>query len=509
MITEGTYPYYFGGVSTWCDVLIKGLPEVDFTLMSLVDDPNRKKSYELSPNVVDFRPVSIWGMREIAEVDKSQTFIGLLKRKLASSDADIHMFTGLLRGFLSELFADKCLTQRLALITHRLYRYFQAHDFDAVMKHPATWDCFVQTVQESFPSMAERHGYAGTPYTLADMAQGLRWLHHMLIPLAQRLPKVHVAHAAMAGMCTLVAVAAKLEHGAAFLLTEHGIYLRECYLSEARSTDSLFLKFLRLSFAQKMTELSCMMADQISPCCDYNQRWERRMGATDSQLRTIYYGLDTTAFTPDWKPIGTTPIVIWVGRMNPLKDLKTLLEAAAVVNEVRPEVQFHLFGAPGVGDEKYFAGIQALRDELGLSDTVKFRGFTSNTAEAFNQGDLAVLTSISEGFPYVIVEAMLCGKSVVATRVGGIPEQIEDCGVVVEPRDPRPMADAILSLLNDPDRCLSLGQAARNKAASEFNIQAANGAYRNSYQLLAEHRHANKIVFKKIPATMSTQLAVG
>ena len=89
----------------------------------------------------------------------------------------------------------------------------------------------------------------------------------------------------------------------------------------------------------------------------------------------------------------------------------------------------------------------------------------------FGDADLVVLTSISEGFPFTTLEAMLCGKPVVATAVGGVREQIPpSCGVTVGPRDPEAMAGAILDVLHDPERCAERGQAARIWASSMFGI---------------------------------------
>jgi glycosyltransferase involved in cell wall biosynthesis len=250
-----------------------------------------------------------------------------------------------------------------------------------------------------------------------------------------------VAHAAMAGSCTLVAICAKLEHGAAFMLTEHGIYLREAYLAAAASSDSLFLKLLRLRFARRITELSYATADQISPCCDYNKRWELRLGAEPERVRTLYYGVDSTEFTPTEKSPSEKPsVVVWVGRINPLKDLRTLVESAKLVNVERPDVRFLLFGSAASEDEGYHQEILALRAQLGLEDTIIFRGYVAQPAAAYNEGDIVILSSLSEAFPFSILEAMLCAKPVVATAVGGIPEQIEGCGIAVEPRSPVAMA---------------------------------------------------------------------
>ena len=178
-------------------------------------------------------------------------------------------------------------------------------------------------------------------------------------------------------------------------------------------------------------------------------------------------------------------MVVWVGRINPLKDLDTLLRAAALVHQARPDIQFRLFGSAVPEDEPYYNGILALRTELGLDDVVTFCGYVAKPETAFNQADVVVLSSISEAFPFTNLEAMLCAKPVVATAVGGVREQIEGGGIAVEPRNPPEMAQAILTLMNDPAFCVALGRKAREKAVQQFDVRELSSAYYSSYLRLS------------------------
>ena len=280
----------------------------------------------------------------------------------------------------------------------------------------------------------------------------------------------------------------KLEYGSSFMLTEHGIYLRESYLAQAASSFGLFHKLFNLRFALRMTELSYQIADMISPCCDYNQRWELRNGAQPAQIRTIYYGVDASVFAPTNKPFAEPAVVCWVGRIDPLKDLFTLLRAAAIVQRSRPDIHFRLYGSAPAGNEGYYAKCLALRAELGLEETVTFAGFRSNAATAFNEGDIVVLSSVSEAFPFSLLEAMLCEKPVVATAVGGVPEQVAGCGYAVEPRNPQEIAQAILTLINDPELAASFGRAGREKALREYSVHQSGSAHEAAYRELLARR---------------------
>src|SRR6185436_6580716 len=142
------------------------------------------------------------------------------------------------------------------------------------------------------PVLAESTGYTVSRVSFGNLTSASQWIYHWLFPLSQPLPEVDVAHATMAGLCSLIAIVCKLEQGAGFVLSEHGIYLRESYFAEHRASRSLFGKMLKLAFARRMSELAYAYADVVAPCCDYNQRWELRVGADASRLQTAYYGVD-------------------------------------------------------------------------------------------------------------------------------------------------------------------------------------------------------------------------
>ena len=284
LITEGSYPFHWGGVSTWCDLLLRHLPQVEFSLLSIVGDPQIESLFAPPENAKAFYPVAMWGIREALETEKKLSLTNLLQRKRRTTEeVAANEFVPLLHSFLRGLLTDDSELEELGQIIHQMHRFFLAYDFDTIFRSQATWNCLVQAAQAYFPDLAVQHGYPDAEFDLNDVTQGLQWLYHWFFPIAKPLPPVDVAHAVTTGACTLVAVSVKLEHGAGFLLTEHGIYLRESYLAAVSSSGSLFLKLLRLRFARRMTEISYALADQISPVCDYNRRWELKNGARPDQ----------------------------------------------------------------------------------------------------------------------------------------------------------------------------------------------------------------------------------
>ena len=239
MVTEGTYPYHWGGVSTWCHLLLGDLPDVEFSLLSIVGDPSAKLRFVLPPSVKRFISVPIWQVREALETRQDVSLLSIIRRKLSTNAASLRReFLPYFEPFVGAILGDAADPKEIARCIHQMYRYFLTHDFDAALRSRATWDCFLQQVTDHFGDTAARHGYGTAPYSLKDVVTGMQWLYHWLFPLAQPLPKVDVVHAAMVGESTLVSIAAQLEYGAAYMLTEHGIYLRERYLALSQSSMS-------------------------------------------------------------------------------------------------------------------------------------------------------------------------------------------------------------------------------------------------------------------------------
>ena len=482
LITEGGYPYQFSGVSTWCRLLVDGLRDVDYKVLAITGDPDGEPMFDLPPNVLDVTRVPLWGARESLESRRDLGLSDLRRaRRTVDGTAVADLLVPAFGSFVDALLAETADPVGLADTVTALYAAFLYTDFDSAMRHRAAWDAFVTSARAAFPPAAARAGYPDAPLQFSDLVTGMHWITHWLLPLARPLPAVDVAHATMAGSCTLPAVALKMHHGSRFVFSEHGVYLREAYLREASGRGSLFLKLLTLGFARRTTELAYALADAVSTCCDYNTRWQARTGAPRARVATVHYGLDAVTYGLD---PGTSarspgarmdsPVVVWMGRIDPIKDLGTLLRAAAVVRDARPDIRFRLYGTPPVGGEAYLDQMIELRDSLGLDGIVDFAGYASDPMSAYADADVVVLTSVSEGFPFSTLEAMACGRPVVATSVGGIGEQLGNTGILVEPRDHAGLAASLLDLFADPARAEEMGEAARRRVRTLFDLGAQN-----------------------------------
>jgi glycosyltransferase involved in cell wall biosynthesis len=178
------------------------------------------------------------------------------------------------------------------------------------------------------------------------------------------------------------------------------------------------------------------------------------------------------------------PTVVWVGRVDPLKDLETLVESFAIVRESVPDAVLRLFGPTPVGNEDYADLIRARVTTLGLTEAVTFEGPASPVSSAYEAGNLVVLSSISEGLPYTIIESMMCGRATVSTDSGGVPEVVGDAGVLVPARDPAALAEGIVSVLDDDELRARLALAGRARALNYFRMDQMLGTFRETYRAL-------------------------
>jgi len=169
-----------------------------------------------------------------------------------------------------------------------------------------------------------------------------------------------------------------------------------------------------------------------------------------------------------------TRLVGAVATYRPEKRLDLLLRAAATLAPSHPDVRVVVAGGPFNAETTQRDRLFALTRELGLDDRVHFLGFRSDVPEVLRALDVAVLCSEREASPLAVLEYMAAGLPLVATRVGGIPELVEDgvTGVLVERGDAQALAAGIAGLLDSPEAARRMGEAARARQQSEFSIDA-------------------------------------
>jgi glycosyltransferase involved in cell wall biosynthesis len=505
LINEGTYPYATGGVSTWCDHLVRGLPEVRWHLVSIVAGDTPPPASVLPATVQAVQPVPIWGDERPGRYPAERAAARMCRGMLGNTAADLAVFAEGLRELAFAAFAPQ---RRLFGRRVRARKSRSPGDPGAAgwsgEPGAAGWagNAGAAGSRGDAGAALGRHPLAGAPLaeilldawagsaalprlTLRDADDAAVLIEHAVRPLAARVPAVDLCHANANGLAALVALAAKWRDGVPFALTEHGVYLRERYFSTGGLAPGVKAALLR--FHRALAKLAYSEAALIAPVSGFNRRWAERHGADPERITVIPNGVDPDRYAVlDGEP--DVPTITWVGRIDPLKDLETLIRAFGYVRAWLPGARLHLAGPVPAGNEEYAATCRKLAADLQIADAVTFAGPVASSREAFAAGHVVALSSVSEGMPYTVIEAMMCGRATVSTDVGGVAEAVGDTGAVVPPRDPRALATACLELLTDVGRRADLARRARTRAVGEYTLDRCLSTYRGHYRAIARPR---------------------
>ncbi|WP_340376334.1 DUF3492 domain-containing protein [Streptomyces sp. SS7] len=497
LLTEGGYPYVGGDAGLWCDRLVRGLGQHEFDIYALSDGPHRERSgcLTLPPQVRRVRTAPLWKAEEDgvaygrrARRRFTECYGDLVTALCDGSPAQADRFASALYG-LAELARD----QRGLVGALRSEGAVRA--LERACRAPGA----VRTARE-----------ARVPELLTVTGQLERALRPLSLdwygsggPHEGTLASVDLCHAASGGPAALPGLLARHFHDVPLLVTEHGVRLRTHYLSSGApgapaSATSPAVRALLAAFHGLLAAETYRQAARLAPGNAHARRWQEHCGADRAKVRTIHPGMDDTPFAD----VGDAPdnadphTLVWVGRVEPTKDLVSLLHAFAQVRTEQPRARLRIVGTPAGPEGRAYLGhcrvlaAQLFPDEAegphAVGDNpVSFEELggpeAPTLAETYAAGAVVVLSSVVEGFPLGLVEAMFCGRATVSTDVGAVVEVIGGTGLVVPPRNPRALAQACAALLRDPERRARLGAAARARALELFTVEQNVEAYHGIY----------------------------
>jgi glycosyltransferase involved in cell wall biosynthesis len=475
LVTEGTYPVHTGGVSTWCDQLLREMPEHEWTVIALTATGSDRPIWPRPQSVRSVVLHPLWGVQPSPA-----------RRPWRGPDVRVGIQSALLSLWDAALAPD---------------------GDEAVSQAEAALRCLVEL--STGTRIASLLAAAGSPSALltawrnrcadlfpmsvAEAVVASLIVDRTLGAIDASVGDVDVVHAAGNGASALVALAAHWRHGTPMVLSEHGVYLRERYLALDDADFSWAERRAVTALVRRICEVAYRQAERVVPVSDFNSRWAHRLGVDPGRVVTVRNGVRPDLFPPiDTEP--DVPTLSFVGRIDPLKDLHTLVRAFALVHAELPTARLRLFGPTPAGNEAYRDSVAELIEALGLTHAATFEGPSQGSRPAIAAGTVVVLSSISEGLPYTVIEAMMCGRATVSTDVGGVAECLDadgHAGVVVPARDPRAFAEACLDLLTDDDRRRAMGEAARRHALVHATLDRAVGMYRELYDSVREPQPLN------------------
>ena len=244
LVTEGTYPYYTGGVSVWCHQLIEGMPDHAFHAVAVSVNGLEKSIWTSPPNLLGLTNLPLWGYEPVNRKCRGapppawfeQVHLTFLRSLIRPAQVLGHRPLGMYNTFLNSL--------------HALFRYAQEADLAAALLSNASVERLMDLWHSSeMDEELEAPGAKPKPIlTLADALMVSDFLEHLLRPLSHPPLEVDLVHSAMSGLSTMIGMAAKWTSGTPFVLSEHGIYLRERYLSYLHDPLPYGVKMLLLNF---------------------------------------------------------------------------------------------------------------------------------------------------------------------------------------------------------------------------------------------------------------------
>ena len=248
-----------------------------------------------------------------------------------------------------------------------------------------------------------------------------------------------------------------------------------------------------------LEKVASMCADKLITVSKLNRQKaiELKLAKPDKFVN-IYSGIDLSRFSAESVAIHKRAelaiprdhlVVGMVGRLSPQKDTSTFIEAVDIVRNTIPNITCLL-----AGNGELLPSLEKLSDKLELNDTIRFLGERDDVPEILNVLDVFVLSSLWEGLGRALTEAMAMGKPVVATAVEGVPELVHDrrTGILVQPKDPPSLAQAIEELLQDRDLARKLGQNAQKRVLQNFGFVTMIEKIDHLYDRLLDERLLNQ-----------------
>jgi glycosyltransferase involved in cell wall biosynthesis len=496
LLLEGTYPYIRGGVSSWVHQIISGLPEIRFAIIFIggTQEMYGPVQYQLPPNVTHIET------HYLLHHDKQHLKPSARQGNRRSFEAmdELHAYLRQDAEMPDEQFGTaQAVSAQIAHIFASLgsAEGISQEDF---LYSKASWDYITRQYRERC-----------TEPSFINYFWAVRAMHAPLFVLAHiaaGLPPVRAAHAISTGYAGFLGAMIRLRRNIPFILTEHGIYTKERKIDLAQATwihdhnddvcntlhDEMgYIRGLWIKFYEQIGRMAYAQASPIVSLYEGNRLRQIADGAAAEKTLVISNGINLQRYQAalEKRPPGIPPILGLIGRVVPIKDIKTFIRAMRVLIDERPDAQGWIAG-PEDEDPSYVSECKELVASLGLENCVKFLGF-QNVFEILPQLGLVVLTSISEALPLVILEAFASGVPCLATDVGSCRELIEGrgkedralgaAGSVVFIADPEGTAKAALGLIDNPERWRAAQQAGLARVKRYYDDKLMFSSYRNLY----------------------------
>jgi glycosyltransferase involved in cell wall biosynthesis len=442
MLSEDSYPVSTGGVSEWCEYLVKGMPECDFHILTIAS--SNKFKYEPPPNV------------KVSVFELAQPSFYMEKNNNCNVGKIIDILKPILEG--------------KPIDCKKMYDFIQNSDVTAKELISSEQN------RQAMMTYYKRH-YSNKPFIPFFFSwTSLYYLLYKTLELVSQIPESDVLHSLNSGYAGILGAIGKVAHGSSLLINEHGIYLKERLFELEHSEVPIWLHGFYQEFFNALVKTSYSYSDEVISVCEDHINYLKNIYLNITP-KVVYNGIDIGRYEFKYKNSNTPLTVGTVSRITPIKDQLTFIRSMPEVLE-KHETKFYIIG--DVQDEEYYDECLELVHTLGISQNVEFTGY-QDSSEWYPMLDVFVLPSLSEGFPLTLLEALSSGTPCVATNVGGVPEVLDE-RFLVNKWDPSGLAQKINWLLEDEKTRNEIAQKGRTIVEKKYSIDQMVSNYNNIYE---------------------------
>jgi glycosyltransferase involved in cell wall biosynthesis len=494
LLLEGTFPFVRGGVSSWVNEMVRAYPLTRFAIVFI---GSREEDYEgavyaLPDNVVHFEAHFLY---QSADTDAAQPTGVRGDSKAFARSADLH--AALRHGGLPGTgpSAGALMADMMPMIGEN-----GALDEKQFLTSRESWEFIVDQYQK----------YCTDP-SFTDYFWTVRIMHKPLWQLARvadNLIPAKVYHTISTGYAGFLGAILHYKTGRPLLVSEHGIYTKERKIDllqtqwirdnrgpfERDISQVSYFRELWVRFFEAIGKLAYDAAEDIVALYEGNRQRQIDDGAPAARTRNIPNGIDVERYAGliDERKPKAHRVVALIGRVVPIKDIKTFIRAIFIASRTMPDIQGWIVG-PEEEDKAYALECRALVESLMLTSNVKFLGFQSIDG-ILPSVDLIALTSISEALPLVVLEGFAAGVPAITTDVGscrqlidGMDEEdraIGSAGMIVKLANPAAFAQGVLALLGDEARWNAAQAAGLARVRRYYTKDQMVERYRALYEKL-------------------------
>lgn len=458
LISEGSYPFVTGGVSSWIQSLISNMPEHEFIIFAIGAEKNYKGkyNYKIPSNVIKIEELFLdTFIDDKGDFGKRYWLKRNLRRNIANlingQDVDFKV--------IFDYFNNKKIN---------ILDFFMSKDI---------FDLIKNEYQKK--------------YSLIPFTEFFWSTRSMLIPLFHVMSSKNIEadlyHSVSTGYAGILGSLLASSNNKPFILTEHGIYTREREEEIIKSTwIKGYFKDTWIKFFYNMSRFAYSKADKVITLFEKNKKTEVELGCDENKIMIIPNGIDVSKFEDiDQNKDDDVINIGAILRIVPIKDVKTMIMSFYIIKKEIKNAKLYLMG-PIDEDEDYYNECSELVKNLELEDVIFTRRI--NIKDYVGKMDILLLSSISEGQPLAILEGLACKKPFVTTDVGSCRDLIYgnddygQAGFVVPVMNYEKMAEEVIKLCKNDKLRKNMGLNGYNRVSKLYTFINFINSYKNLYE---------------------------